>query len=92
MTSGASAARQRMIERQKAASNVRQDEARSDDTKSVTPSVDATQARQRMLARISGRTYSPPAYREDSIDPLAWYRAHLANAGYSASMIGRMLG
>ena len=63
-------------------------------------------ARQRYLARIAGRTYSPPtkpasqsAYREDSDDkpatpandPLAWFRAHLIRSGYSKPLIEKML-
>jgi hypothetical protein len=93
----ATSARQKMIERMKAThlpkSEVRED---TDGGKQsvASRSRDSREARQRMLARIAGTTYSAPggtAYREDSDDRLAWYRAHLASEGYSESTIGRML-
>jgi hypothetical protein len=86
-------ARKRMVERLKAAHLPKQTRQDSDND---APSRNSREARQRLLARVAGRSYSPPAkgtYREDSpdTDRLAWYRAHLRSEGYTSSTIGRML-
>jgi hypothetical protein len=63
------------------------------DDASDSRSRNASEARQRMLARVAGRTFSPPAgaaYREDSGDKLAWYRDQLKREGYTDSAIERM--
>jgi hypothetical protein len=89
-TSAATTSRQKMIERMKTAHlKLKQD---SDDDHTTSPN--ANEARQRMLARIAGRTFSPPqtkqSYREDNVD-VKWYRELLLKSGYTENTINRML-
>jgi hypothetical protein len=88
-TSAATTSRQKMIERMKTA-HLKQDSVDDEPQRSN----NANEARQRMLARIAGRTFSPPpkkqSYREDNID-VKWYRELLLNSGYTENTINRML-
>jgi hypothetical protein len=97
MLSQAEQARQRYIERLKPKPDKDQPTTKQSRFDSA-PS--ANNARQAMIARIAGRTYSNPVYSKtqyredanDTNDPVGWYRTLLQNSGYNNKQIQLMLG
>jgi hypothetical protein len=103
--SAASEAREKMIERMQTAHlpKVKQDKADNAPgrpaAKASGPKPDAVprsskEAREAYLCRLRGQTYvrkDAKSYREDSADPVAWYRDLLRDKDFSEAAINRMV-